>query len=135
MTGAEPRARRVFLIDPATGEPSSSSGLGNVYLVPPKTFPSSYLGDQVDEDILTPAIGKKLQIIGVYITSNDASFEFILDLPTSALTVLEVYEAGQLGTTIPMNITGEVNESLRLNIDTVPTGKWFILVNYAEVDP
>jgi hypothetical protein len=131
MPTVEPRARRVYLIDPITGLP----GQNGVYLVPPYTFTDTYTGDQVNLNIITPAVGKQLRIIGVYITSDDANFTFTLDFATSAQTVLQVFESGQLGSNIPMRVQGNTNEPLRLNIDTLPAGKWFVLVNYDEVDP
>lgn len=129
--GVEPRARRVFLIDPTTGLP----GQNGVYLVPPYTFTATYTGDQTNVDIITPSAGKQLRIIGAYITSDDGVFTFTLDFATSAQTVLAVYESGQLGSNIPMRVQGNTNEPLRLNINTDPASNWFVLVNYDEVDP
>ena len=110
------------------------ASIGSTYLVPPLTKSFKLTGNQAAVTVLTPTSGKRLQIIGVYPTSDDSVFDTELSFSSSALTVIQVFEAAQLGSTIPMNITGAVNEVLEIDIADSASSNWFFIVNYAEVD-
>jgi len=134
MTGAMPRFYRTYLVDPITGLPTGGNAIGTVYIVPPFTEPVELVGDQAAVTVLTPTAGKKLQIIGVFVTSDDATFDFKLHFVTSSLTVIRHFESGTLGPSPPINITGDTNEVLSVTITGSAAQNWFFLIIYAEVD-
>jgi hypothetical protein len=113
----------------------AGSGGNTVYTVPPNTETVSLTGNKTDEIILTPGSGNQLQIIAVLMTSDASLFTATLEFPTSGIVVQEHFEQGTLGSYIPCNITGAVDESLTFSVDNSADKNWFIIVNYAEVTP
>ena len=107
---------------------------GGVYTVPPFTTTGKYTGNQTNVTIATPTAGKRLQIIGVLITSDDSLFTCSIEFLTSGQTIQEHYEQGSLGTYIPVNITGDTDEVLSINISDSAVSNWFITINYQELD-
>ena len=136
----EPRFRRVLLYDENANQVDASNPLnvslsaGTVYVIPPNTFTSLYTGNQTNVTMITPTAGKKLQIIGVLATSEDALFEIIIEFLTSGKIVMKHFESATLGSYIPCNISGNTDEVLSLNITGSAGKEWFVQVNYAEVD-
>ena len=118
---------------PTTLAPGTSS-IGNIYVVPPFTFTLEYSGNQTNVDILTPTSGKRLQILGLVITTDDSTFVFTLDFATSTKTVFKAFTSDDLGDLPTMNVFGNVDEPLRLNVSDTVGQDWFVLVNYAEID-
>lgn len=113
--------------------PGNASG-ASTYIVPPYTYTIELTGDQTDLTLVTPTAGKKLQVIGVFLTSEDALFEAVIEFLTSGKVVMKHFESATLGSYIPCNITGNTNEVLSINISNSAGQKWFIQVNYAEVE-
>lgn len=108
---------------------------GTVYTVPPNTVTISLSGDQTDTAIITPSSGNQLQIIGVLMTSNSSLFTATLEFATSNLIVQQHFEQGTLGSYIPSNLTGGVDEPLSFTVDNSSGKSWFLIINYAEVTP
>jgi hypothetical protein len=113
---------------------SGEISIGSVYTVPPNTATIKLTGAQSSTTLVTPPTGKKLQIIGVMITSNDSLFTCTVEFLTSGKIVQEHYEQGTLGLYIPVNITGDTDEPLSVNISDSSTENWFFVINYVEVD-
>lgn len=112
---------------------SALSG-GTVYTVPPFTVTKTYVGNQFDEILVTPSAGKSLQIIGVMITSNDSIFTCTVEFKTSNIIIQEHYEQGTLGSYLPSNLTGGIDEELTIRItDSDLSKRWFVIVNFEEV--
>jgi hypothetical protein len=108
--------------------------VGSIYTVPPNTVTSSFVGNQTDQTLVTPTSGKKIQVIGVLLTSDDSLFTATIEFLTSGKVVQSHFEQGTLGAYIPTNVTGTTDEVLSLNISDSAAQNWFVQVNYAEVD-
>jgi len=108
--------------------------VGSIYTVPPHTFTKSYVGNQTDVTMVIPTAGKKLQIIGALITSNDSLFTITIEFIVSGKIVTEHFEQGTLGSYIPLNVSGATDEVLSLTIADSAAQNWFITINYTEVD-
>ena len=108
--------------------------IGSVYTVPPFTATGAYIGNQSAVTLITPASGKKLQIIGCQITSDDSLFDVKVSFATSGKIVTQHFEQGTLGSYIPLNIEGATNEVLTLDITDSAAQNWFFTINYAEID-
>jgi len=107
---------------------------GTIYVVPPNTFTNTYTGNQAGITLITPTAGKKVQVIGVYLTSEDAIFVATVEFLVSGQVIVKHFESATLGSYIPCNITGNTNEVLSLTITGSAGRDWFVQVNYAEVD-
>jgi hypothetical protein len=107
---------------------------GTVYTVPPFTYAATFLSNQTNVTLVTPPTGKKIQVIGVLMTSDDSLFTAKVEFLTSVRVIQEHFESGTLGSYIPCNITGATNEVVTLNIAGSTSKNWFIQVNYAVVD-
>lgn len=124
--------KRVLIVD-VDGDVTSLSISGSVYSVPPNTVTATYVGNQSGVTVVTPASGKHLQIIGVQVTSDDSLFDCKLEFATSGQVVAQHFEQSTLGAYIPVNITGDADETLDLTITGSDAQNWFLIINYAEV--
>ena len=113
---------------------SSTISGGTVYTVPPNTVTKSLTGNQSSETVVAPSSGKKLQIIGVIMTSNASTFTATLEFETSNIIIQQHFEQGTLGAYIPCNLTGAVDEVLSFTVDNSTDKEWFLIINYSEVD-
>jgi len=98
------------------------------------TFTEVYASNQTDEDIITPAAGKRLCIAGVHTSIDADTGNVLLDFATSNKIVWRQY--GAKFKTVPsedMHIDGGVDEPLTLN-STQGNNDLFVLVKYREVD-
>jgi len=108
--------------------------IGTIYTVPPNTYTTTFVGNQSDVTLVTPTAGKKVQVIGVLLTSDDSLFTTTIEFLTSGGVVSSHFEQGTLGSYIPCNVTGNADEVLSINISDSAAQNWFIQVNYAEID-
>ena len=107
--------------------------IGSIYTVPPNTFTNTYIGNQSDVTLITPTAGKQIQVIGVLLTSDDSLFTTTIEFLTSGKVVQSHFEQGTLGSYIPCNVVGAVDEVLSLNIADSASQNWFVQVNYVEL--
>ena len=96
------------------------------------TFTAEYTSNQTNQDIITPSSGRKISIIGGLTCTTASSGEIKLDFPTSNKPIWRHYaskfsEAGAW----KINITGQVDEPVRLNT-TTGTENVFLMINYRE---
>lgn len=98
------------------------------------TFSAEYGASYVDEAILAPSAGKKLQIVGILTAMDADTGDIKLDFATSGQKVWRHYGAKfktQAG--MDMAFTGEEDEALTLNCDQ-GDHNIFVLINYRVVD-
>jgi len=106
---------------------------------PPKTKVEVFVGQQVNTNVLTPTAGKRLKIFGVQVDSSAtnsccAKINFVNDTGTLVWKVYFDKAKGVQGW-MPINITGETDQSLVLNtVDFNTTTEIFLSVAYEEVD-
>lgn len=96
------------------------------------TFTDEYTTGQTDLAIITPASGRKLDIVGVLIATDSITADISLDFATSLIKVMRLY--GSAFTRIindDMHIVGKVDEALTFN-STVGNYNVFIMINYRE---
>lgn len=107
---------------------------GSIYTVPPNTHTVELTGNPANVTLITPTSGKKIQVIGAFVTGKTAGFLLKIQFVTSAKIVQEHQVNGTLGNYIPTNITGATNEVLGITITgSGVNDKWFICINYVEV--
>lgn len=109
--------------------------LGTVYTVPPFTTTSSVSGNQTNLTLATPTAGKRLQVVGVLMTSDASLFTATVEFVTSGIVVQQHFEQNTLGSYIPSNLIGATDEVLSFTVDNSVGKNWYIIVNFAEVDP
>lgn len=98
------------------------------------SFSEEYSTSQTNTMIITPASGKKLDIVSVMIDINGNTGTVSLDFATSLKKVMRVYVAKTQHTVSgDLHIDGATNEVLTLNTTTGDV-EVFIIVNYREVD-
>ena len=98
------------------------------------TFTEEYGSNQTDEEIITPASGKRLCIAGIHTSMDADAGNILLDFATSGQKVWRQY--GARFKTTPskdIHIEGDVDESLTLN-STQGVHNIFVMVNYREID-
>ena len=79
------------------------------------SFTQDYAGAQTNLTIITPSSGKKLEIIGVYVSTSTVNIDITLDFVTSGNIVFKLYTAQKATDSgIPCHHDGAVDESLRL---------------------
>ncbi|GAI20747.1 unnamed protein product, partial [marine sediment metagenome] len=98
------------------------------------TFTEEYGSNQTDEEIITPASGKRLCIAGITTVMDADSGNILLDFATSNKKVWRHY--GAKFRALPgeeFHLDGGVDEALTLN-STQGNNDIFVMVNYREVD-
>lgn len=96
------------------------------------TFPEEYTAAQTNTVIITPAAGKRLDIVGVLIHTDATTGVVSLDFATSGIKVMRLYaSAFSRAISDDMHIAGAVDEVLTLNT-TTGANNVFIHVNYRE---
>lgn len=97
------------------------------------TFTEEYTDNQTNLTIITPASGKKIDIVGVLIVTDATTGDVLLDFATSGKKVMRLYaSAFARVVSFDMHIEGAVDEVLTLNT-TTGANNVFVLVNYREV--
>jgi len=131
-------ARRVTLTD-GDGNKISDSNRLPVDAIPPKTKVIEFIGQLVNENVLTPTAGKRLKIHGILIDSSAtnaccARLTFVND--AGVLVWRNFFDkAKAIQSWMPINITGGTNESLVVNtINMAAANELFVAVAYDEVD-
>ncbi len=98
------------------------------------TFTEEYDSNQTNEDIITPASGKRLCIAGVHTKMDADTGNILLDFATSNQKVWRHYGAKfKTEPSEDMHIHGDVDEPLTLN-STQGAHNIFVMVKYREID-
>jgi len=98
------------------------------------TFTEEYGANQTDEDIITPASGKKICVAGIHTSMDADAGNISLDFATSNQKVWRHYGAKfKTSPSKDIHIHGDVDEPLTLN-STQGANNIFVMVNYREVD-
>ena len=96
------------------------------------TFTDEYTDNQTNLEIIAPAEGKKLDIVGVLIVTDATTGDVLLDFVTSTKKVMRLYaSAFARMVSDDMHVVGAVDEPLTLNT-TTGANNVFVLVNYRE---
>lgn len=96
------------------------------------TFTEEYTAAQTNTTIITPASGKKIDVVGVLIVTDATTGDVTLDFTTSGIKVMRLYaSAFARMVSDDMHVEGAIDEVLTLNT-TTGTNNVFILVNYRE---
>lgn len=134
-------ARQVIIISPAevaadvfTDRLSGKKALLTSYLEFLNTFSHVYTSNETNNNIITPASGRKLCVHGVIITTGSNSGDVELDFASSGRPVARLYATRfQQHVAINLHIEGDVDEPLTLNT-TTGVNDVFIAVSYIEED-
>ena len=99
------------------------------------TFTNEYDNPINQLTIITPTTGKKLVIIGVYISTEATSGTIRLRFNTSANLVAKIYPSAGITVSgyIPLFVEGNVDEVLSMTATTASDENYYIIVNYKEV--
>ena len=98
------------------------------------TFAEEYGSNQTNEEIITPASGRKICIAGVHTSMDADGGDISLDFATSNQKVWRHYGAKfKTSPSKDIHIEGNVDESLTLN-STQGANNIFVMVNYREID-
>lgn len=97
------------------------------------TFTEEYTAAQTDLTIITPASGKKIDVVGVLAVTDSETGAISLDFATSGKKIMRLY-ASKFSSVVndDMHIEGAVDEVVTLNT-TTGASNVFVLVNYREV--
>ena len=93
------------------------------------TFTADYSGAQTGVIILTPSLGKRIEIHNVFVSTDTTTTDVTLEFATSGITIFKLYTTNFTAATSQiLHIDGAVNEPMTLTCgaDT------FISVTYHE---
>jgi len=93
-----------------------------------ETFTDSYVGAEANTTILTPAAGKKLEITGVYVSTEDKLTDVTLDFAGGDLVFVLHTTNQQTSSSVATHIKGADDEALRI---TCGAGT-FVSITYYE---